>query len=89
MTVTRNDIALVDRYVRSREQQGRDARPAMNYIDEAAHDEAEALKRKLAKHPAGREQAAEYQRSLLETLNFLFNPELDRWPARSQDVRGH
>ena len=76
VTVTRNDIALVDRYVRSREQQGRDARPAMNYIDEAAHDEAEVLKRRLASIVPGREQAVEYQHLVLEMLNFLFNPEL-------------
>ena len=76
ITVTRNDIALVDRYVRSREQQGRDAKPALNYIDQAAHDEAEELKRKLLSIPPGREQAAEYQRLVLEVLNFLFNPEL-------------
>ncbi len=76
VTVTRSDIALVERYVRSREQRGRDARPALNYIDQAARDEAEDLKQKLARIPAGREQAAEYQRLVLEVLNFLFSPEL-------------
>ena len=76
VTVTRSDIALVDRYVRSREQQGREARPAVNYIDQAARDEAAVLKQKLRDIPPGREQAAEYQRLVLEILNFLFNPEL-------------
>ena len=76
VTVTRNDIALVERYVRSREQRGRDARPALNYIDQAARDQAEDLKRKLGSILPGREQAAEYQRFVLEALNFLFSPEL-------------
>lgn len=76
VTVTRNDLSLVDRYVRSREQQGRAAKPAMDYIDEAAHDQSEELKRKLANILPGREQAAAYQRLALEMLNFLFNPEL-------------
>jgi hypothetical protein len=76
VTVTRNDIALVERYVRSREQRGREARPALNYIDQAARDEADDLKRKLVSILPGREQAAEYQRFVLEALNFLFSPEL-------------
>jgi hypothetical protein len=76
VTVTRSDIALVDRYVRSREQQSRLARPAMNYIDQAARDEAEALKQKLRHTAPGREHAEKYQRIVLEILNFLFNPEL-------------
>ena len=76
VTVTRSDIDLVDRYVRSREQQARDARPAMNYIDQAARDEAAALKQRLRSIAPGREQAAEYQRLVLEILNFLFSPEL-------------
>ncbi len=74
--VTRNDLGLVERYVRSREQQAADARPALDYIDEDACKEAEALKDKLAKTPTGREHAAEYQRVVLEILNYLFNPEL-------------
>jgi hypothetical protein len=76
VTVTRSDIALVERYVRSREQQGRDAKPALNYIDQAARDEAENLKHKFRSIRAGREQATVYQRLVLEALNFLFSPEL-------------
>jgi hypothetical protein len=76
VTVTRNDIALVERYVRSREQRGREATPALNYIDRAAREEADELIRKLESIPAGRERAADYQRLVLEILNFLFSPEL-------------
>jgi hypothetical protein len=76
VTITRRDISLVERYVRSREQQAADARPALDYIDEDACKEAEELKGKLAAIKPGRDQAAEYQRLVLEILNFLFNPEL-------------
>ena len=62
--------------MRSREQHGREARPALNYIDQAARDEGEALKQKLQSIAPGREQATEYQRLVLEILNFLFSPEL-------------
>ena len=50
--------------------------PALDYIDEDACKEAEALKEKLAAIQPGREQATDYQRLILEILNFLFNPEL-------------
>lgn len=76
VTVTRNDIGLVERYVKSREQQSADARPALDYIDEDACREAEALKKRLGDILPGREGAAAYQRVVLEALNFLFNPEL-------------
>jgi hypothetical protein len=74
--VTRADIGLVERYVRSREQLVAEARPAIGYIDEDACKEAESLKMKLAALQPGHEQAGEYQRLMLEILNFLFNPEL-------------
>lgn len=76
VTLTRSDISLVERYVRSREQLASDARPALDYITEDACKEAEALKKKLGAIQPGREQAAEYQRLVLEIVNYLFNPEL-------------
>jgi len=76
VTLTRNDISLVERYVRNRERQAASARPALNYIDEDACREAESLKEKLRAIRSGREQATEYQRLVLEILNFLFSPEL-------------
>jgi hypothetical protein len=76
VTITRNDIGIVERYVRSREQQSADARPAFDYLDEDACREVEALKKKLADIPPGREHASVYQRLVLEALNCLFSPEL-------------
>jgi hypothetical protein len=74
--VTKSDVGLVERYVRSKERQAAEARPAFDYIDEDACREAEALKQRLGSISPGREQANEYQRVVLEVLNYLFNPEL-------------
>jgi hypothetical protein len=76
VTITRSDIALVERYVKSRELQAPDARPALDYVDEDACKQAEALKQRLAAIQPGHEHAADYQRFALEILNYLFNPEL-------------
>lgn len=76
VTVTRGDISLIERYVKLRESHSNEARPALDYIDEDACKEAEVLKAKLGAVQAGREQAEEYQRVVLEILNYLFNPEL-------------
>jgi hypothetical protein len=76
VTVTRGDIALVERYIRTREAQAADARPAMDYIDADACNEAERLKEKIRAIPPGRDQAAEYQRVVLEVINYLLSPEL-------------
>lgn len=76
VTVTRSDIGLVDRYIRSREQQAAEARPALDYIDEDACEEADTLKQKLVAIRPGRADAENYQRLVLEILNYLFNPEL-------------
>ncbi|HEY6181750.1 MAG TPA: hypothetical protein VIW67_05855, partial [Terriglobales bacterium] len=76
VAVTRGDIGLVERYVKARESQASEARPALDYVDEDACKQADILKDKLAATQPGREQAADYQRLVLEILNFLFNPEL-------------
>lgn len=76
VTVTRSDISLVERYVKSRERQAADARPGFDYIDTDACKEAEVLKEKLGAIEPGRNQAGEYHRLVLEILNYLFNPEL-------------
>lgn len=76
VTVTKQDIGLVERYVRSREAQAAEARPTLEYIDDDACKEAETLKQRLANIPPGRESATDYQYAILEILNYLFNPDL-------------
>jgi hypothetical protein len=74
--VTRQDVTIVDRYVKNREQYAGDAQPSMEYIDEQAKARAAALIDRLSTTPAGREDATAYQYLVLEILNFLFAPEL-------------
>jgi hypothetical protein len=74
--ITREDVTIVDRYVKNREQHAGDAQPSMEYIDEQANTRAAKLIDRLATTPPGREDAAAYQYLVLEILNFLFAPEL-------------
>jgi hypothetical protein len=74
--VTRRDISLVERYVKTREAQGGNARPTIDYIDEDVCRESERLKERLDAVAVGRSDAETYQHLVLEILNFLFNPEL-------------
>jgi len=74
VTVRRQDLGLVERYIRSREQQAADAHPALDYIDEDACVEAEKLKQRLSSIQPGKELASEYQRTILEILNYRLIP---------------
>jgi hypothetical protein len=79
ISVTRADIAVIERYVRSREAAADQARPAADYgsgADQDACTEAAALVRRLEEMKSGRDAAADYQRLVLEILNFVFNPDL-------------
>jgi hypothetical protein len=76
VTVTREDLTLVERYVKAREAQADAARPSLDYVDEDACVQGDALKLRLRSMPVGRDDAASYQRIVLEILNYLFNPEL-------------
>ena len=76
ITVTRGEIALVERYVHAREAQAAEAQPALDYIDADVCREGETLKDRIRSIPVGREHATKYHRTVLEILNYLFNPEL-------------
>jgi hypothetical protein len=88
VTITRSDIGLVDRYVRAKEQAGADAQPSFEYLDEDACREAERLKARLRDIRVGRELASDYQRLVLEILNFLFNPDLTDGQLELRTVDG-
>jgi hypothetical protein len=88
ITVTRKDIGLVERYVRTKEQAGREAQPSFEYLDEDACREAERLKARLKELRPGRESATEYQHFVLEVLNFLFSPELTSGQLEVRTVDG-
>lgn len=75
--LTRTEIERVDRYVSAKEATASEAQPSLTYLDrEGACPESDALKQRLTRLRAGIEDAAAYQKLMLEILNFLFNPEL-------------
>ncbi|MEP6496098.1 MAG: hypothetical protein ABJF01_25710 [bacterium] len=79
VSVTRSDIALVERYVQAKEATSDQAKPADAYgidSDRDVCDQAASLKHRLNDTPSGREAATDYQRLVLEILNFVFNPDL-------------
>lgn len=79
VTVTRSDIALVERYVRAREAASDQARPDATFggfTDQAVCTQARDLSDRLAAILPGTKDAAEYQRLVLEILTFVFSPDL-------------
>ncbi len=77
VTLTRVEVDRVDRYVSAKEAAASQAQPSLDYLDPDKIDpEAQSLKDRLNSITPGREQAAAYQRLLLEILNFLFTPDL-------------
>lgn len=77
ISVTRSEIKRIDRYIDVKEKTAPEAQPSHNYlVDEEICPEAERLKTKLGAILPGTSQASEYQRTVLEILNYLFNPEL-------------
>jgi hypothetical protein len=75
--VTRREIDRVDRYVRLKEERAVDAQPTTGFVDESGFSaERDRLQETLRLLGVGGSDAAKYQQTILEILNFLFNPEL-------------
>jgi hypothetical protein len=77
VSVTRGDIALVERYVRAREAAADQAQPATEYGggDGVCGDSA-VLAQRLDATPTGAAAAGDYQRVVVEVLNLVFSPDL-------------
>ena len=77
VAVTRREIERVDRYIRVKEENAVQAQPSTGFVDDAGfRAESDQLKAQLKSVSIGRNDAAKYQQTVLEILNFLFNPEL-------------
>jgi hypothetical protein len=75
--VTRREIDRVDRYVRLKEERAVEAQPSTGFVDETGFSaERDRLEETLKLTAVGRSHARKYQQTVLEILNFLFNPEL-------------
>lgn len=88
VTITRSDVSLIDRYVKSREQARADAQPTFDYVDGDVCRQSDHLKARLTAVQPGHATAAEYQHLVLEILNFLFNPELIDGQPEVRTVEG-
>jgi hypothetical protein len=89
VAVTRREIERVDRYVRVKEETAVKAQPSTGFVDYTGFQaEADELKAKLKAVLIGRDDAAKYQQTILEILNFLFNPELIDGELEVRTVEG-
>jgi hypothetical protein len=77
VSLTRNEVERIERYVKAKEEAAEQAQPSLSYLDDSATcQESERLKAELVAIQPGTTEASKYQRLVLEILNFLFNPEL-------------
>ena len=77
VAITRAEVERVDRYVSKKESTAIQAQPTQAYLDSRGTcPESDSLRERLRHLDPGEETAADYQRLVLEILNFLFNPEL-------------
>lgn len=75
--LSRRLVEKIDNYVIRKENDASQAQPTLNYVDASQLcPQADALKKKLDKIKTGKDEASVYQHTVLEILNYLFNPEL-------------
>lgn len=74
---SRVQTSLIDSYVKHREQLAADAQPILPPLrDESVQEAGSALIDRFGKIPHGRTHAAEYQQLVLDSLTFVFCPDL-------------
>lgn len=77
VAVTRSEIERIDRYIDKKEMTAAQAQPSLTYLDKSeVCREADRLKELLSQTPFGIAHASQFQRTVLEIVNYLFNPEL-------------
>lgn len=75
--IARKEVERIDRFVTMKESNAAHAQPSITYINpQDTCPEADFLKEKLHNLSSGQNNAAEYQKLVLEILNFLFSPDL-------------
>ena len=75
--VTRKEIERVEKYIVMKEESAAYAQPSDAFVTGSGYSvRSDELIAKLGSIPSGAPSASEYQRTVLEILNFLFEPEL-------------
>jgi hypothetical protein len=75
-STSRVETAIIDSYVKQREQQAADALPFLPQTSGEAKGTGESLLGRLSATPNGRPSAALYQQLVLDILTFVFCPDL-------------
>lgn len=89
ISISRREVERIDSYISRKESTEQEAQPSQEYIDQSGIcRESEGLKARLRAVAVGKEQATDYQRLVLEVLNFLFNPELINGELEVETVDG-
>jgi hypothetical protein len=77
VALSKSNVELIDKYISRKEQTSNEAQPTSHYIDmDSDCAESEKLKSQLLAIQNGTSEATHYQKTILEIMNFLFNPEL-------------
>jgi hypothetical protein len=89
VAVSRTEVERINRFVAKKEEDASQAQPSTGYLDgKETCTEGERLKARLAGIVPGREEAKDYQITVLETLNYLFNPELSDGRMEEETIDG-
>lgn len=89
VAIARKDIERIDRYIATKEADREKAQPSVNYLDNSLLvTGADDLKSRLSKLKPGVKDAGNYQRTVLEILNFLFSPELIDGELEARTIEG-
>lgn len=77
IAVSRKEVERVDKYIRLKEETAIEAQPTgITGEEDGVATEATALKSRLANIMIGTAAASTFQMTVIEVLNFLFNPQL-------------
>lgn len=75
-STSRVETAIIDNYVKQREQQSSEAQPFIPSVSNETKSTGEALRDRLRNTPVGHQSAAVYQQLVLDILTFVFCPDL-------------
>ena len=75
-STSRVETAIIDNYVRQREQQSSEAQPFITSTSNEAKSTGDALRERLGNTPVGHAAAADYQQLVRDIITFVFCPDL-------------
>lgn len=87
--IVRDQIERLDRYVENKEKAAEDALPSNTYLNNISIDkEGASLKERISSISPGRAEAILYQKTVLDVINFLFNPDITDGEMEEKTIDG-